>query len=254
MGSAFSRSSRRRQRASSARRSRHSGAGKPINGNVGVDSPPKVDPWTANRKPFEADPEELLKRYGKFKISAVGRGARRHFSKTWTEFKKINKMAVIGVGLELGFGIALTAAGTIRGASEWGTPTGRDEDYVGGGIHGGVRGFGSGLGGAVGGIVGGFVGSLVPLPFSGILGAVAGTFVGEGVGGNLFNSPAKSLGMGARALVKTSRAVDRVQFGGGFVDSASAYTMRQNAVQEMSGSMLNARQFLGNEAIFLHER
>lgn len=156
----------------------------------------------------------------------------------------------------------ITAAGAIEGSAQWGAPTGLQEDYVGGAVYGAVKGFGTGVGGSLGGIggsaAGAALGTLI-MPGVGtvvgsLIGGVAGGMSGEMGGGSLLQGPAKQLGMGARAIVRTARAVDTVQFGGNFVDSRAAYTMRQRAVSDMSGSMMNARQFLGNEAIFLHER
>jgi hypothetical protein len=40
--------------------------------------------------------------------------------------------------------------------------------------------------------------------------------------------------------------------GGDYQDTQVAWTMRQRAAQEMSGSLLNARQYLGKEAALMH--
>jgi hypothetical protein len=62
------------------------------------------------------------------------------------------------------------------------------------------------------------------------------------------------------ARTETQRAVNlmtasrpRVRFGGNFKDSQPAYTMRQKAEQELSGSLLNARRYLGREAQLFHQ-
>ena len=161
------------------------------------------------------------------------------------------------IPLELAIGAAFVVAGGITGAAEWGAPTGLGEDYVGGAVYGATKAAGSALGMSVGAFVGGTIGTLIPVPvigtaFGSIAGSIVGTIVGDSIGGKVFGGPAKEFGMAARAVVRTSRAVDRIQFGGSFVDSRAAFTMRQAAVQEMSSSMLNARQYLGNEASFLH--
>jgi hypothetical protein len=44
----------------------------------------------------------------------------------------------------------------------------------------------------------------------------------------------------------------RVNFGG-FQDSIPAFTMRQRALREMQGSLLNATQYLGREAQLMHQ-
>lgn len=190
---------------------------------------------------------------------------------TWGKFAKGARSGakdfVKGPGLAIEAALigAITIAGAIEGSAQWGAPTGLEEDYVGGAVYGTIKGFGTGVGGAIGGFtgmaMGAAVGSIIPGigtaiggTVGGLVGAIAGTIPGEIIGGNLLQRPAAAVGRGARAIVRTSRAVDTVQFGGNFVDSQGAYTMRQRAVADMSGSMLNARQFLGNEAIFLHER
>lgn len=43
----------------------------------------------------------------------------------------------------------------------------------------------------------------------------------------------------------------RVNFGGDYRDTATAHTMRQVAAREMSASLMNARQWLGQEAAFM---
>lgn len=45
----------------------------------------------------------------------------------------------------------------------------------------------------------------------------------------------------------------RLKFGGDYKDTAVAYTMRQKAAQELGGSLLNARQWLGKESILMHQ-
>lgn len=171
----------------------------------------------------------------------------------------LGPVAIVAEGV---FAAAIVTAGAIQGSAQWGAPTGLEEDYVGGAVYGATKGVGTATGGAIGGITGFALGSgigsvIFPGPgtiIGGIIGGIAGAISGEGVGGTLLQGPARQLGLGARAIVKTARAVDRIQFGGNFVDSRAAHTMRQRAVSDMSGSMMNARQFLGNEAIFLHER
>ena len=45
----------------------------------------------------------------------------------------------------------------------------------------------------------------------------------------------------------------RVNFGGDYRDTATAMTMRQVAAREMSASLMNARQWLGQEGAFMHQ-
>lgn len=43
------------------------------------------------------------------------------------------------------------------------------------------------------------------------------------------------------------------KFGGEYRDSDATVTMRQRAVQEMGSSALNARRYLGSEAVLMHQ-
>ena len=192
-------------------------------------------------------------------VARTGRGARAlkagiHAAKGSLSLP----MLLIDAGLIAG----MTIGGGIEGASKWGAATGLEEDYIGGAIYGATKGFGHGVGGSLGGIAGAATGAAIGsaifpgigTAIGGIVGGLAGYWGGDAALGAIAGGVGRDLGMGARAIVKTTRAVDTVQFGGNFVDTQAAYTMRQRAVSDMSGSMMNARQFLGNEAIFLHER
>lgn len=50
-----------------------------------------------------------------------------------------------------------------------------------------------------------------------------------------------------------AREATRLHMGGQYYDTQAAYTMRQVAVREMAGSLMNARQFLGKEGILYHQ-
>jgi len=56
-----------------------------------------------------------------------------------------------------------------------------------------------------------------------------------------------------RFLQKLDHRMRRLEMGGDYVDTERAATMRQRAVQEMSGSLLNARSVLGQEALLMHQ-
>lgn len=90
-----------------------------------------------------------------------------------------------------------------------------------------AEGLGIGLGGPIGALVGVTVGSLV------------GDKIGRGGTQRFYKS-----------VLDT---VPLVRFGGDFKDSQPAYTMRQKAEQELSGSLLNARRYLGREAQLMHQ-
>lgn len=48
--------------------------------------------------------------------------------------------------------------------------------------------------------------------------------------------------------IKTANRISRHNFGGNFIDTQVAYTMRQRGVQAIQNNGLNARSVLGNEA------
>ena len=206
--------------------------------------------------------------YGFGASTPKGPGAGARFARGFG--KGLGKaLGPVALAAETVFAGAIVAGAAIEGSAQWGASTGLEEDYVGGAVFGATKGVGTALGGAIGG-VGGFalgagIGTMIApgvgTVVGGIIGGaisiattIGGSIAGEKIGSSLMQGPARQLGLGARAISRTARAVDRIQFGGNFVDSRGAYTMRQRAVSDMSGSMLNARQFLGNEAIFLHER
>lgn len=102
-------------------------------------------------------------------------------------------------------------------------------------------GLGSGALGALGFMVGG--------PFGGAVGTFAGGFLVDNYISNTVKAGMDyihNIGMNAYRL---ETGYQNQQF----ANSPTAYTMRQLAVQEMSGSLLNARQYLGQEANFLHQ-
>lgn len=157
----------------------------------------------------------------------------------------------IGVALNLAFAPAMIGGSALTEAANWGTKTGFKEDYIGGAVFGmrqGVkRSVGMMIGEAVGVTAGAFFGGVGTF-VGGIAGAYAGDVLGE------FFGRRGSYESGRMASIRATGAIAKrkVQFGRGFRDTEEAYTMRQMAVQEMAGSLLNARQYLGNEAYFMH--
>lgn len=99
----------------------------------------------------------------------------------------------------------------------------------------------AGIGAAVsplGTVIGGLV--------AGPVGAVAGTFILDPL---IQSTVAKQ----AQKFVEFGRKQRTLDFGGGFNDSETAWTMRQRAAQEMGRSLLNARHILGREAAMMHQ-
>ena len=157
----------------------------------------------------------------------------------------------IGLGLNLAFAPAIIGGSALTEGARWGTKTGYQEDYIGGF----VAGLGQGVSGASGAILGEVIGTIAGAPFgpAGVaVGQIAGNFIGAPVAA--FFTRRRSYEKGRMASYAAAGAISKhkVQFGRGFRDTEEAYTMRQAAVQEMAGSLLNARQYLGNEAFFLH--
>ena len=90
-------------------------------------------------------------------------------------------------------------------------------------------------------------------PLSAIPGALLAGTAGAVVGGFVLGAPMERKAAAALQYVKeTGRRTMKVNMGGDYVDTEAAYTMRQRAAQDMSGSLLNARTYLGKEAALLH--
>jgi hypothetical protein len=105
-------------------------------------------------------------------------------------------------------------------------PRGQTLSAAAGGLSTGVASF-------VGGMFGGLPGAMV-----------AGYFGDEAISSTVGKLVQKvhDLGVNNRKL----------GMGGNYQDSEQAYTMRQLAAQEMSGSLMNARQWLGRESVQMH--
>lgn len=183
-----------------------------------------------------------------------------HIGKELNIFGKGWRGAKVAVGLDLMMAAADIAGSTYESANEWAARSGQESDYYAGGWYGfhtaaWRNGFGT-AGAWLGGAVGGGIGALIPLPGAAFVGGIVGGFVGWTIGEQVIGTFVE-MGIRREALVKseigrTALTRRRVNFGGNFRDSREAMTMRQRAVQEMAGSLLNARQYLGNEAAFMH--
>jgi hypothetical protein len=103
---------------------------------------------------------------------------------------------------------------------------------------------------AIGRFVGGVAGSFLGGPWGAIAGASVGGFVG-GTGLPYMIDPyVRKISKPINRLVGS--AEHRLNFGNDYQDSAPAYSMRQKALQEMQGSLLNATQWMGREGQLLH--
>ena len=101
-------------------------------------------------------------------------------------------------------------------------------------------GIGFGVAAALGGAIGGAFG--IPPNISAM---VAGLIVGDGIDKFITNSVQSAVDFGSN--------MRKARFGGDYRDTQTAYTMRQAASREMSSSLLNARQWLGQEGAFMHQ-
>ena len=90
-----------------------------------------------------------------------------------------------------------------------------------------------------------FIGSAVGAALGGGLGALAGGLVGD-------TMAQTGVGKAVQYFTDAGLNMPRLHTGGDYQDTEQAYTMRQAAAQEMSRSLLNARQYLGKEAAFMH--
>jgi hypothetical protein len=76
-----------------------------------------------------------------------------------------------------------------------------------------------------------------------------GELIGGYIGYELGSLPGKALS----SAVEFGRSMRRLHTGGDFQDSEAALTMRRRAAAELSTSLLNARQYLGKEAVLMHQ-
>jgi hypothetical protein len=104
-------------------------------------------------------------------------------------------------------------------------------------IKRGAEGIGMLTGSAVGAALGGLA--------LGLPGEIAGGLIGGTVG--------EKVGAVIEPLEELGRQAHHLNFGGEYHDTEIAYTQRQRAIQEMSTSCLNARQWLGKEAALMHQ-
>lgn len=100
--------------------------------------------------------------------------------------------------------------------------------------------------GAIGGQMTALLGGAVGMMIAGPAGAVVGAMLADPVGRNFAEHT-------YAAATHEGRMLRNLQTGGDYVDTPIAYTMRQRGLQELSSSLLNARQYLGQEANLLHQ-
>lgn len=200
------------------------------------------------RIPYTGNPMQYLKANPE-----IFRSELRTLTKTGKRalgIRHIPKFVGIDLALNLTFAGIESFSEGITKSTEWAAKSGDPADYFGGFYYGTRGGFSKGIGATIGsalGLIGGaFIG-----PTGAMVGGVAGSIVGSMVGG-LGDPYFRGKGLYISDVARSSMSARRVNFGNRFRDTREAYTMRQMAVQEMSGSLLNARQYLGNEAAFFH--
>lgn len=96
----------------------------------------------------------------------------------------------------------------------------------------------------VGGVIGGLISGGNPIVASAMaigLQAIGGDKIDKMISGTI------------QPMVDFGSNMRRQNFGGDYRDTQIAYTMRQSAAREMSRSLLNARQWLGQESAFMHQ-
>ena len=106
-----------------------------------------------------------------------------------------------------------------------------------------IRSAAGNIGGLLGGLTGSFLGASIP-----IIGPFIGDIIGQQLGYEIGYRASKPI----EDFAGFNRQVTRLRMGGDFEDYQAAYTMRQRAAQEMGSSLLNARQYLGQEAALFH--
>jgi len=96
--------------------------------------------------------------------------------------------------------------------------------------------------------------SLIGGVIGGALGGAPGAYIGSFAGQILGESTAAKIIAGAiQPIVDFGTEMKKQRFGGDYRDTQIAYTMRGSAARELSRSLMNARQWLGQEGAFLHQ-
>jgi hypothetical protein len=101
-----------------------------------------------------------------------------------------------------------------------------------------------------GGVVGGILGGMVAGPPGAVAGEYVVSFLGSMIIPFAIDPFTRRISRPINRLVEYSKL--KVNFGGGYRDSAPAYTLRMKAEQEMRGSLLNNTQWLGKEGQLCH--
>lgn len=142
----------------------------------------------------------------------------------------------LGIGYQMGFkgGAIFVVGGIAYGMAT--APTGRALST---GISYGV---GFGVAALIGGAIGGLLG--------GVPGAYVGSFAAQFIG---MEAVEAGIAKPIQWAVDFGTNMRRLNFGGDYRDTQQAYTMRASAAREMSRSLMNARQWLGQEGAFMHQ-
>ena len=102
----------------------------------------------------------------------------------------------------------------------------------------------------IGNTAGGFMGST----FGAVVGGLVGGPLGSIAGAAILSKPIEDVtSKGINKFSSIARSSASLRAGGNYKDTQVAYTMRSRAAQELNGSLLNARVYLGNEAQFAFE-
>jgi hypothetical protein len=104
-----------------------------------------------------------------------------------------------------------------------------------------VKDSGSAALGELGSAGGGVIGGLLPIPGGSVIGSLTGYTIANSIGRSVIGS-----------AMTAGQSINHLNVGGNYKDTEVAYTMRQRAAQEMSGSLLNARMYLGAEGWMQH--
>jgi hypothetical protein len=100
------------------------------------------------------------------------------------------------------------------------------------------------------------LGALAP-PIGAVVGGLLGGAPGAMLGGFLIDTKLQEMvTSGVQLMIDAGQATKSLDMGAQnahLVQTDGAYTMRQRAARDMSGSLLNARQYLGRESVLFHD-
>lgn len=98
-----------------------------------------------------------------------------------------------------------------------------------------------------------FAGHAMPFLATGLVTGLLGGWAGMAAGMALDPLVEKAVSKPLQMVADLGMRAHRLSTGGDYRDTQAAFTMRMAAVQQLSTSLLSAREYLGKEALLMHD-